>query len=235
MKNTQKNLLVRLIILLAIPLTIALGIILFQDRNYGLISIIIAFLSLIPLFIKFERANFDVKEMTALAVMIALSVAGRSLFAILPGFKPVTAIVIICGIYFGKEAGFLTGSLSALISNMFFGQGPWTPFQMLVWGLIGYIAGLFGEKIVNWWGLIIAGIFSGIMFSLIMDIWFVLSADGTFNLSRYLGALVSSFYFTIIYIVSNIIFLLVLTKPIGKKLNRLKTKYGLFNEEKNPY
>ena len=77
--------------------------------------------------------------------MSAISIAGRSLFIITPGFKPVAAITAITGFSLGAEAGFLTGAISALVSNMFFGQGPWTPFQMFMWGIIGFIAGLLGK------------------------------------------------------------------------------------------
>lgn len=226
MKN--KKLISTLVVMILIPFAITIGIVIFNDRNYALISIIIALLSCLPFFLTFEKRNVSIKEMVSIAVMVALSVAGRSAFAMVPGFKPVTAIVIICGIYFGAEAGFLTGSLSAIISNMFFGQGPWTPFQMLVWGLIGFIAGLFGKKLLHWWTLVLAGIFSGVMFSLMMDIWYVLASDGTFSLKRYLVAISASLYFMLIYVISNVIFLLVLTKPIGKKLDRIKIKYGLF-------
>lgn len=89
--------------------------------------------------------------------------------------------------YFGSEAGFMTGALSAVISNFFFGQGPWTPFQMFSWGILGLIAGIIADplkrsKIV----LTIYAVISGILYSLIMDIWTVLWADGYFNFSRYL-------------------------------------------------
>src|SRR5690625_3191014 len=78
----------------------------------------------------------------SIAAMTALSVVARMLFAALPGFKPVTAIIILTAIYFGGEAGFIVGALSALISNIYFGQGPWTPFQMFSWGMVGLLAGL---------------------------------------------------------------------------------------------
>ena len=80
------------------------------------------------------------------AVMVALAVLSRILFAFTPGFKPTIAIIIIAGAALGKETGFLTGSLTALISNMFFGQGPWSVYQILLWGLIGYIAGALNKK-----------------------------------------------------------------------------------------
>lgn len=159
--------------------------------------------------------------------MIALSVIGRILFAPVPGFKPVTAMVVITAMYFGSEAGFMTGALSAVISNFFFGQGPWTPFQMFSWGILGLIAGIIADplkrsKIV----LTIYAVISGILYSLIMDIWTVLWADGYFNFSRYLAAVISATQFTVIYAVSNVVFLLLFSKPIGKILERMKVKYA---------
>src|SRR5690625_3847939 len=111
--------------------------------------------------------------MVVIAVMIALAVVGRFLFLAIPGFKPVTAIVIITAVYFGAEAGFLVGALSALISNLYFGQGPWTPFQMFAWGAIGLIAGLPFIRIYlmrSKWLIMLFGAFSGVLFSLLMDI-----------------------------------------------------------------
>lgn len=89
----------------------------------------------------------ECQKIALIAVMTAMSVAGRFVFAALPGFKPVTAVVVLCGMYLGADAGFICGALSALISNCYFGQGPWTPFQMLVWGIIGLVAGLSGKQL----------------------------------------------------------------------------------------
>jgi uncharacterized membrane protein len=219
--------------LMVIPSVIAVGVLLFKDRKYNIVSVIIAFLACVPFFIGFEKGKTGVRELVVIAVMTALSVVGRLIFAPLPGFKPVTAIVIITAIAFGGQAGFITGAMSALISNIFFGQGPWTPFQMFVWGFIGLLAGLIfkPDKKPNVILLIITGILGGVLFSLLMDIWTTLSVDGEFNFSRYLFFISSGFGFMTVYAVSNVIFLLLLTNPILKKLNRIKIKYGIFLTE----
>lgn len=219
--------------LVLIPLVIFIGVKLFADRRYNIISITIAFLACVPFFIGFEKGKTGARELVVIAVMSAVSVLGRLIFAPIPGFKPVTAIVIITGIAYGMQAGFLTGALSAIVSNIFYGQGPWTPFQMFVWGFLGLLAGLIfprGKK-PNVVILMIVGVIGGILFSLMMDIWTVLSIDGTWNWSRYLVFLVSSLPFMAIYAVSNTIFLLFLTKPFLQKLNRVKDKYGLFEKK----
>ena len=110
------------------------------------VIIFIICLSCIPYYFKYEKRKPQTRESVVLAVMIALTVASRMIFSFAPGFKPVSAMVIICGMAFGRESGFLCGSLSAVVSNFFFGQGPWTPFQMLAWGMIGWIAGILNQR-----------------------------------------------------------------------------------------
>ena len=210
-----------------IPAVTVGGALIFRDRQYAWITLCVALLSCIPFFLLFEL-RADVKRLVTVAVMTALSVLGRIIFTPIPAFKPVAAFVIITAMYFGGEAGFLVGSLSAVISNFWFGPGPWTPFQMLGWGLIGLVAGFLSEpmkksRIV----LIIYSILSGVSYSLMTDIWTVLWADGYFNISRYLAALVSALPFTAVYALSNVVFLLIFARPIGKILERIKTKYAL--------
>ena len=109
-----------------------------------------------------------------------------------------------------------------------FGQGPWTPFQMFSWGLIGLLAAFFSVSLKkSKLALAVFGVFSGIIFSLLMDGWTVLWAEGTFSASRYLAFVVSALPVTAIYAVSNVLFLLVLAVPIGGKLDRVIKKYGI--------
>src|SRR5699024_12360838 len=92
------------------------------------------------------KKESNIRYMIVVAVLTALSVVGRFVFVALPGFKPVAAIVIITAVYFGSEAGFLVGALTAFISNLYFGHGPWTAFKMFTWGATGGIAGLPGIR-----------------------------------------------------------------------------------------
>lgn len=220
------------VLFILIPLTIWLGVWLLEDRKYNIISIIIALLSCVPFFVRFEKGKSGAREMIVIAVMSAFSVVGRLIFAPIPAFKPVTAITIISGVALGPEAGFIVGSMTAVVSNMFYGQGPWTPFQMFVWGFIGFLAGVIFRKSKkpNRILLSIVGAFGGVLFSLLMDIWTTLSLDGEFLLSRYLVNVASSLSFMAIYAVSNIVFLIILAHPFLEKLNRIKTKYGIFSD-----
>lgn len=217
--------------LLLVPAAVAAGVFLFNDRQYMLISLSIAVFACIPFFIAFEKGKNTVRELVIIAVMTALSVIGRLIFAPLPGFKPVTAIVIITGIAFGSEAGFITGSLTALCSNVFYGQGPWTPFQMFSWGILGFIVGaiFFKKQNYNMFWLVLSGIIGGVLFSLLMDVWTTLAVSGEFVFSEYIANIITSLPVMAEYAVSNAIFLLVLAKPFFAKLNRIKTKYGVFN------
>ncbi|HWT75985.1 MAG TPA: hypothetical protein VN258_14880 [Mobilitalea sp.] len=119
-----KKLIKYAILLMCIPLILGLGIYLYDDRQYAFIILAIIILSSIPFFLTFEKNNKNAHKLVIIAVMVAVSVTGRFIFAITPGFKPITAIVVITAIYFGYEVGFLTGSLAAVISNFYFGQGP---------------------------------------------------------------------------------------------------------------
>ena len=218
------------LLLIGVPLIVVGGAMLFQEKHYAWISLCVAILSCLPLFICFERKDSTAKELITLAVLVAVSAAGRFAFAWVPGFKPVTAITVIAAMYLVREAGFVVGALSAVVSNFYFGQGPWTPFQMFAWGFLGFLAGVLAQPLKRqkiW--MCLYGVLAGVLFSLIMDVWSTLWADGGFNLSRYLAACISALPFTIEYAVSNVIFLLLLTKPIGEKLERIKRKYGLFD------
>lgn len=218
--------------LLAVPLAAILGLVLSDGRHWDVAALLIAFLSCVPFFLAFEKRAPMAREIVLVAVMTAFSVAGRFVFAVIPFFKPVTAIVVITAMYFGQYAGFMTGAMSALISNIYFGQGAWTPFQMLCWGMIGFAAGLLNRK-----GLLektpllcVYGALSGVVYSLMMDMWAVLSVDGTIWGGRLFAALLSGLPIMLMYSVSNVLFLLLLKKPLGNKLNRLKTKFGTFLE-----
>ena len=225
----MKKRIIQITVLVLSGMLAVLNILLFNGKHYSAASLLAAFLACLPFYFSFERKNFGKsKEIMMVSIMTALSVCGRIVFGFMPFFKPVTAITIISGMYLGYSAGFVTGSFSALISNIYFGHGPWTIFQMFSWGLIGYLAGVIGKKLENKLCIIVFSIFSGTIFSVIMDLWTVLNIEGTFSLSRYITVFVSGFPVTVTYSVSNIIFLMLMQKPFGRKLERAKLKYGIF-------
>lgn len=219
-----------LILLIIVPAIIGAGTFIFEDRKYVLLSFVMVGMTLLTFILSFERKESNTRYMIVIAVLTALSVLGRFLFAALPGFKPVAAVVILTAVYFGSEAGFLVGALTAFISNIYFGHGPWTPFQMFAWGIIGLIAGLPWIRLMLQkykWMIVMMGLFAGVLFSLLMDFWTVLSIDSAFNMRRYWTAIGFSLPFMAVYAFSNVIFLFITVKPVGKVLERLKKKYGV--------
>ncbi|MBQ8786689.1 MAG: ECF transporter S component [Oscillospiraceae bacterium] len=207
-----------------IPLLVVLGATVFDEQRYLIVSIGVALLSLLLFAAGYEKKPTGSRRMVIVAVMTALCIAGR----FIPFFKPVTAITVITAIYLGGEAGFLVGALSALLSNFYFGQGPWTPFQMIAWGMIGLLAGFLANPIKRHkWFMLVYGVLAGIVYSLVMDIWTVIWYDGSFRSELYLTAILTALPHTIMYSVSNFIFLWFMAKPFGEKLERIKIKYGI--------
>jgi hypothetical protein len=138
----KRTVVAAVLMVLCIPAVIAANIFLFEDRSYYAVSLIIIALSMVPFALVFEGRKPQARELVVIAVMVAIAVAGRAAFFMIPQFKPVVAIVIIAGAALGAESGFAVGALSGFVSNFIFGQGPWTPWQMFAFGIIGFLAGL---------------------------------------------------------------------------------------------
>ncbi|MBQ8296372.1 MAG: ECF transporter S component [Ruminococcus sp.] len=203
---------------------VILGAVMLGGKHYTLVSVLIAAVSCIGFAYAFERRELTSRYAVLVAVMTALSIAGRFIFAPVPAFKPVTALVILSGVYLSAEGGFLTGALTALISNMYFGHGAWTPFQMLAWGLIGLTAGVLSNQLKkNRPLLLLFGAIAGAMYSFVMDIWTVVWYSGSPETGLYKAAILSAIPFTIIYAVSNVVFLFLFAKSFGRKLSRAVT------------
>lgn len=206
------------------PVVIIIGSLYAGGKGYALLSLIIALLSLVLFICGFESKSTGTRRLVIVSIMVALSAVGR----LIPIFKPITFIVVITGITLVPQAGFLTGAFSAVISNITFGQGPWTPFQMFAWGMIGFVAGLLSKPLnKNRVYLIIYLVVSGVAYSMIMDVWTVLWYEQGFVPELYKAAIISAIPYTVIYSVSNVVFALILAKPMCEKLNRVKIKYGV--------
>ena len=107
-----------------------------------IVSWIILFMTLAPFFMVFERRKPKAREIVLIAMMSALTICAQLLCRMTIAIRAGTAIIIACGIALGPEAGFLIGALSRFVLNFYEGQGPWTPWQMFCWGLLGFLAGL---------------------------------------------------------------------------------------------
>ena len=210
------------------PLVVFAGVFVFKENMYAWITVACVILALILFYASFDKKIVGTRRMVIIAVMTALSVIGRAVFSMIPAFKPITSIVIITAIWIGPESGFLVGSLTAVISNFQFGQGPWTPFQMFAWGMIGLLAGYLSKPLKkSRVALAVYGALAGVAYSFIMDIWTVLWYGEGFSWELYLAALATAVPYTVGYAVSNVVFLLVLGRPFGEKLERVKLKYGV--------
>lgn len=201
---------------------------LFGSESYALTSFIFIILMLVPFFFSFESRRPQARELVPIAVLAVIAALGRVAFAPFPNVKPTTAVVIITGIAFGPEAGFITGATAALTSNIFFGQGPFTPWQMFAWGIIGFFAGLFSKNgLRSRVSICVFGFVSAFIYGWIMDLWQVLGFVRPINASSVFLTFAASAYFDLVHAVSTVVFLLILAKPWLKVLTRVKLKYGL--------
>jgi energy-coupling factor transport system substrate-specific component len=207
-----------------IPAIVILGIFAVESQYHALVSFFVAVCSLLLFLCGFEKKKIGSRRLVIVAVMVALSVVGR----MFPIIKPVTAFAVISGMFLGSEAGFLVGSFSALISNFYFGHGPWTPFQMLAWGLIGFFAGVLASPLKrSRLFLYVYGILAAVGYSLLMDVWSAVWLAGEFLPSLYVAKLLTSLPHTALYAVSNVVFLILFAIPFSEKLGRIKIKYGI--------
>ena len=213
-----------LIAFIMIPALAVAGSVAFDEKRHIFISLTVAVMALLVFFTGYEKRQVGTRRMVVTAIMTAMALVGR----FIPVIKPMTALVILTGMYLGCEAGFLAGALTALLSNFWFGQGPWTAFMMLALGLIGFAAGLLSGALIKKRAiLLVFGAFCGAAYSLIMDIWTVLWYAEGFSLKLYAAAVGTSVPYLLSYVISNVVFLYLLGKPVGDKLMRVKIKYGV--------
>ncbi len=119
----------------------------------------------------FESGTDSTRELAVIATLAAAAAAGRVLFAAVPGVQPVTVIAIVAGASLGLRAGVATGALAAFVSNLFLGQGIWTPQQMLGWGACGAVGALLAPALRNRWSIAAVAAVLGFAFSVSMDVW----------------------------------------------------------------
>ncbi len=220
-------------ILVAVPLTIFCGITYFGDRKYLAVSLLVLVECMLPFFMVFEGRKPHARELVIIAVLCAIGVAGRAALFMVPNCKPVMAVVIISGVAFGGETGFLVGAMTMLASNMMFSQGPWTPWQMFAMGIIGFLAGVLFRKGLLRRDRITLGIFGFIMavivYGGIMNPAAAIMAQKELNL-KILGAYyLSGLPVDIMHGAATFIFLYFGAEPMLEKLDRIKTKYGLIS------
>ncbi len=229
---SKRTLAAVIMILLLIPLTLFAGVVYIERRQYYLIALAVLIECMLPFFMVFEGRKPKARELVIVAVLCALSVAGRAAFFMLPQFKPVLAMTIIAGVAFGGETGFLVGALTMLVSNILFSQGAWTPWQMFAMGIIGFFAGVLYRKGVlrrTTSSLCVFGalsailIYGGIMNPASALIW----GSESLNLKMIMGYYLTGFPMDLVHAAATVLFLWFLAEPMLEKLDRMKVKYGL--------
>lgn len=227
------------VIVLLIPATLFLGTRM-SGRWFYLTCTLIVTELMLPFFLRFETRKPQARELVLIAVMSALAAASRIAFAFLPGFKPIIGIIMISGIAFGAESGFLIGAISVFASNFFYTQGPWTPWQMMAYGFAGFLAGIiFSRKrrqieekrkfipIITTFGFFSILLIIGPL----LDCCTVFTVLPTFTAKSVLGIFAAGVPVNIRTGFATAVTLLLVTKPLLRKLERIQTKYGLLNNE----
>lgn len=232
-KLDKRTVVATILILIAIPFTIYFGIFYLQNRKYYFISLLVILECMLPFAISFENKKPQARELMVIAVLCAIAVAGRAAFFMLPQFKPVIAIVIIAGVCFGGETGFLVGAVTAFVSNMFFGQGPLTPWQMFAYGVTGLIAGILFKK-----GFlrkkksslcIFGGLVTFFVCGVLLDTGSALTWLQNPTIESMLPYYMTGIMFNLIHAFATIFFLWFAAEPMIEKLDRIKIKYGLIH------
>ena len=227
-----------LVIFLLIPATLFLGTQL-TGRAYYLTSTLIIIETMLPFFFAFETRKPQARELVTIAVMCALAVAARVLVQI-PAFKPILGIIMISGIALGAEAGFLTGAVSAFASNFFFSQGPWTPWQMMAYGVAGFLSGLlfhkkrpFADK--PWLSSAVLAVYG--FFAIVLVAGPLLDTCSIFTVAttvtwKFVGMVYAAgFVPNVIHGTATAVTMLLLSRPLLGKLDRLILKYGMMEAD----
>jgi energy-coupling factor transport system substrate-specific component len=175
--------------------------------NWGLAATVIAVLSIAIVFYDFSLSANGSKEIALVAMLGAMSAVLRIPFAAIPNVQPCTSLIICAGYVLGPSAGFMVGALTALVSNFFLGQGPWTPFQMLAWGFIGVAAAYLRSLNLGRAGLVIVGILAGYVYGWLTNIWYWASFIYPLTWKTFLATQLTSVWFDTFHALGNALFL----------------------------
>ena len=229
----KSNIATLIVLLVLIPLTLYLGTRL-PGRSYYLTGTLMVVELLIPFLLAFEGRRPQARELVTIAVMAAIAVAARAAIPI-PHFKAIFAVIMISGIAFGPETGVLVGAVAAFASNVFYGQGPYTPWQMLGYGVAGLIAGwVFQNKRLPRKPLVMA-VFGFV--SVVLLVGPVLDTSSVFLTLPSITwrtawpLYVSGFTVNLSQAICTFLVLLLLGDPFLEKLDRVKAKYGMMEAD----
>lgn len=219
--------------LLLIPLTLYFGARL-PGRSYYLTSTLIIIEMMVPFFLAFEGRTPQARELVVIAVLCAIAIASRVAIPI-PHFKPTFAIIMLAGIAFGPEAGFMVGAITAFGSNFFAGQGTHTPWQMFGYGAGGLLVGFLAKK--GWlkrnrWQLGIAGFCICVLWvGPLLDLSSVSLTMPGFQWGTVLALFSSGFPVNLSQGICTFLTMVLLGNALLEKLDRIKIKYGMMEAE----
>lgn len=200
-----------------------------QVEQAALLTVAVALGAVGVFFGSYEASRPALRQVMPTVVLGALAAAGRILFAPFPDFKPVSAICILAGVVFGRRSGFMVGALAALVSNFFFGQGPWTPWQMYAWGLVGYLAGVLASR--GWLDrmpvLYAYGFGSALLYGALLNGWYVIGFVHPITWPAVVAAYAAGLAFDLVHGAATVVFLAALYAPWRRKLLRIRRKFGL--------
>ena len=229
----KSNIAMLIVFLALIPLTLFLGDKLSGKGYYITGVLIIAELS-VPFFMMFEKRKPQARELVVLAVMIALAVIGRVAIPI-PHFKAAFAIIMLTGIAFGPEAGFIVGALTAFASNFFYGQGAYMPWQMMAYGAGGMLSGfVFGKNKIpkKPWIMAVFGMVATVLWiGPILDSSHVFIMMPEISFATITASLVSGFPVNVSQGICTALMMFIFGKPLLEKLDRVKLKHGMMEGE----
>lgn len=230
----KKSHIVTLIVfLLLIPATLFLGENL-PGRSYYITGTLIIMELMLPFFLAFEGRKPQARELVLIAVMCAISIAGRVAIPI-PHFKATFALIMISGIAFGPEAGFMVGAITAFVSNFFYSQGPYTPWQMFAYGAGGMLAGFCfrkGQLPQKPWAMAVFGFFAVILWvGPLLDCSTLFQTMTTYTFHAVMGVFIAGFSVNLSQAICTVLVMLFFAKPLLSQLDRIKIKYGMLGSE----
>ncbi len=180
--------------------------------------------------VMWERSRSGAREIALVATLGAAAAGGRVLFAAIPSAQPVTTICICAGISLGSRSGATVGALAALLSNTFLGQGPWTPWQMLTWGLVGASAGWVRRVLRHRSVLLAFGAVWGMLFGAVMDVYQLAAFGPVFTWQAFVATDARGIPFDVAHAVTNVVLLAVAGGALVRLLDRYQTRLSFVIE-----
>jgi energy-coupling factor transport system substrate-specific component len=191
-------------------------------------SLFVLGLALVAGFAWYERSHPTARVLALVATLAALAALGRIAFAPLPNVKPTTDIVLLTGYALGGAPGFAVGAVAALASNVFFGQGPWTPWQMCAWGGVGIGGALLARAAGRELGraaLAAACAGAGAGYGVIMNVHLWVTYSGDHSLAKLGAIFTTSFPFDLAHVIGNVLFCLVFGPALVRALTRYRQRF----------